>query len=583
MKKIIFPFAFLLVSVLTFAQVPQSFSYQAVVRDRNNNVVADQYIQVSICILQDSWEVYTETHNPKTNTNGLFTIEIGSGNSFGNFSAIDWSKGKYFIKTETEYGTTTTQLLSVPFAMYAAKAGNVNVDLSNYATVNQLPTNVSDLNNDAGFITRNDIPTIPEMSTVPTKVSDLKNDAGFVTANDVPTKVSELTNDMGYVTKKDIPEVPIVPTNISSFKNDAGYITKADIPTANTKLSQFTNDKGFVTSDDVPTKMSELENDIDLVSKSYLTSIIDKLNKRIAALESNSNGGGTQNEDNNNDENQGENNENNDSNVEYVDLGLPSGNLWATCNLGASKPEEYGDYYAWGEIEPKFHYNEFNEIVWNDSNKKGYSQDNYKYYGYNAEYGLYEYTKYCTETYIGNKDDLTELEPSDDAATVNLGYDWAIPTMEDWIELNSYCYATYTYDYKNSKKYGWIFYKYKRNDDGSKNTDGRQYTYKDDHIFIPSSGSYSGRRFYQYLHVPNKYSGGEYGVYWTNSINEKTKGSEANAYIFYSGSWGSCLSSLTSDSGYFCTAQKYTSGTYIAARGTRGHEGFPIRPVKHKK
>ena len=562
MKKIIFTFAILLVSVLTFAQVPQSFSYQAVVRDRNNNVVADQYIQVSISILQDSWEVYTETHNPKTNSNGLFTIEIGSGNSFGNFSAIDWSKGKYFIKTETEYGTTTTQLLSVPFAMYAAQAGNV--DLSNYATVNQLPTNVSDLKNDAGYITRNDIPAIPEMPTIPTKVSDLKNDAGFVTANDVPTKVSELTNDMGYVTKKDIPEVPIVPTNISSFKNDAGYITKADIPTANTKLSQFTNDKGFVTANDVPTKMSELENDIDLVSKSYLTSIIDKLNKRIAALESNLNGGGTQNEDNN-DDNQGENNENDDSNVEYVDLGLPSGNLWATCNLGANKPEEYGDYYAWGEIEPKFHYNEFNEIVWNDSNKKGYSQDNYKYYGYNAEYGLYEYTKYCTETYIGNKDDLTELEPIDDAASILLGGKWAMPTIDDWNELKDNCLYVRDANYKGTNIRGFIFYKYKQNDDGSRNKSEKQYTYKDAHIFIPCSGFFIGWKADE---IQSKNS---QGIYWANSHIERDNRSLAQY--------------LTLNSDTYKTYVKINEVVQYEFQKFNGerYNGCSIRPVKHKK
>ncbi len=558
MKKIIFTFAILLVSVLTFAQVPQSFSYQAVVRDRNNNVVADQYIQVSISILQDSWEVYTETHNPKTNSNGLFTIEIGSGNSFGNFSAIDWSKGKYFIKTETEYGTTTTQLLSVPFAMYAAQAGNVNVDLSNYATVNQLPTNVSDLKNDAGFITRNDIPTIPEMPTVPTKVSDLKNDAGFVTANDVPTKVSELTNDMGYVTKKDIPEVPTVPTNISSFKNDAGYITKADIPTANTKLSQFTNDKGFVTSDDVPTKMSELENDIDLVSKSYLTSIIDKLNKRIAALESNSNGGGSQNEGNN-DENQGENNENNDSNVEYVDLGLPSGNLWATCNLGASKPEEYGDYFAWGETEPKFYIDDDDKgtLIWKD--EYGYSYMGYKYY---TEKG--GFTKYCIDSQKGNKDDKTTLEPMDDAATVKWGNNWLTPTVEDWEELLSNCLWEGTTNYQNTNQHGYIVYGYKRNEEGKRITDVSLYnTYNDVHLFLPIASGYYKNTNLSYM-SKSDLTVTKYGYYWSSSLMN------------------------SSTARYFSVEETKGLGSpyYRKSAKSEGFSrtfGLSIRPVKHTK
>lgn len=77
-------------------------------------------------------------------------------------------------------------------------------------------------------------------------------------------------------------------------------------------------------------------------------------------------------------------------NHEWIDLGLPSGTLWATCNIGANKPEEYGDYFAWGEV----------------SSKKVYSNDNYKW----SDYSKYNET-----------DNKTELEPEDDAAYVNWG------------------------------------------------------------------------------------------------------------------------------------------------------------------
>ena len=92
---------------------------------------------------------------------------------------------------------------------------------------------------------------------------------------------------------------------------------------------------------------------------------------------------------------------------EYVDLGLPSGTLWATCNVGANAPEEYGDYFAWGETAPKDVYN------WST----------YQYYdGSN----LAKYT---------GSDGLTTLLPEDDAATTNWGNEWRMPTKEEWQEL----------------------------------------------------------------------------------------------------------------------------------------------------
>ena len=101
---------------------------------------------------------------------------------------------------------------------------------------------------------------------------------------------------------------------------------------------------------------------------------------------------------------------------EYVDLGLPSGTLWATCNVGASKPEGYGNYYAWGDIETKANYN------WVD----------YKYA--NGEYKL---TKYCSKSNYGNNgftDNLITLQGGDDPATT-WGNRWHTPTKKQWDEL----------------------------------------------------------------------------------------------------------------------------------------------------
>ena len=100
----------------------------------------------------------------------------------------------------------------------------------------------------------------------------------------------------------------------------------------------------------------------------------------------------------------------------WVNLGLPSGLLWASCNVGASLPEERGDYFAWGETVPKEVYN------WNT-------------YAHGTQVHL---TKYCSNSRFGNNgytDTLTVLEPCDDAATVNIGGGARTATILEWIEL----------------------------------------------------------------------------------------------------------------------------------------------------
>ncbi|WP_244954745.1 hypothetical protein [Winogradskyella helgolandensis] len=130
MNKFLTLLAVLLLSANTFAQAPEKMSYQAVVRDSGDNLVTNQAVGMQISILQGSTSgtaVYVETQAPTTNTNGLVSIEIGTGSVVsGDFSAIDWSTDSYFIKTETDPtgGTTytitgTSELLSVPYALHA--------------------------------------------------------------------------------------------------------------------------------------------------------------------------------------------------------------------------------------------------------------------------------------------------------------------------------------------------------------------------------------------------------------------------------------------------------------------------------
>ncbi len=111
----------------------------------------------------------------------------------------------------------------------------------------------------------------------------------------------------------------------------------------------------------------------------------------------------------------------------YVDLGLPSGTLWATCNVGATTPEGYGNYYAWGETTTKSTYN------WST----------YRYCN-GSESTI---TKYCNNSNYGNNgftDYLTTLQLSDDAARANWGGDWRIPTKAEWEELKDNTTVTWT-------------------------------------------------------------------------------------------------------------------------------------------
>ena len=133
-----------------FAQAPQKMSYQAVIRDNTNQLIANAAIGMQVSILQGSSSgtaVYVETHTPTTNQNGLTSVELGTGTPVsGDFTTIDWSTGDYFIKIETDptggiaYTITgTSQLLSVPYAFYAESTNETDPTVGS-VTANKVPT-----------------------------------------------------------------------------------------------------------------------------------------------------------------------------------------------------------------------------------------------------------------------------------------------------------------------------------------------------------------------------------------------------------------------------------------------------------
>ncbi len=143
MKKI-FQIVIILFSLISFAQSPNKISYQAVIRNASNNLITNTNVGIRVSVLQGSstgTTVYQETHSATTNATGLVTLEVGAGTVLsGTFSSIAWSSGNYYIKTETDVtgGTNytisgTSQLLSVPYALYSTISGS---DASSTWTVN---------------------------------------------------------------------------------------------------------------------------------------------------------------------------------------------------------------------------------------------------------------------------------------------------------------------------------------------------------------------------------------------------------------------------------------------------------------
>ncbi|MBR5035219.1 MAG: hypothetical protein IKX71_07915 [Bacteroidales bacterium] len=166
---------------------------------------------------------------------------------------------------------------------------------------------------------------------------------------------------------------------------------------------------------------------------------------------------------------------------EFVDLGLSSGLKWATCNVGANAPEEYGDYFAWGETEP--YYSSQNPLTWKDGKEAGYEWPSYQWYDATND----SQTKYCYGV-----DNKTVLDLEDDAATVNWGGTWRMPTDADWTELRTEC--TWTWTTQNGV-YGRLV---------TSNTNGKS-------IFLPAAGYKSGTG-----HI----YAGSYGEYWSSSLND---------------------------------------------------------------
>lgn len=210
---------------------------------------------------------------------------------------------------------------------------------------------------------------------------------------------------------------------------------------------------------------------------------------------------------------------------EYVDLGLPSGTLWATCNVGANTPEEVGGYFAWGETETK----------------DNYYLSTYKY-SKSGHYSLDDLTKYTLpdnniyadwyfefNKFIG--DNKTILEANDDVAKVNFGGDWRMPTREEFEELIKECSWQFSYEYNSPSRVGYTITSLKNG-----NT-----------IFLPAAGYYDKADLKDYQ---------ANGSYWCGTLSSN-KSEEADAFVM--------------------------APSYVKMSNVLRTSGFTIRPVITKK
>ncbi len=153
MKTIITTITFLILGFAAFAQTPQTFNYQAVLRDASGGILANQQVEISVAILQGSasgTEVFSETHSVTTNNFGLANLQIGSVNTTG-MQNIDWSSGSYFIQISVDGVIMgTSQLLSVPYALHAKTVENDKVEDADADPGNELQ--VLSISNDTIYL-----------------------------------------------------------------------------------------------------------------------------------------------------------------------------------------------------------------------------------------------------------------------------------------------------------------------------------------------------------------------------------------------------------------------------------------------
>lgn len=339
--------------------------------------------------------------------------------------------------------------------------------------------------NQNGEITVSDVTEI--VDKVKSNIS-AANTQQYVTAEDLSLALQSIQNDLKLIKEKlGIDDTPTPPAQLASFEISSKNLkigetfTQTVTTSVDGAISYYSNNTSVATvnastglvkavseGNAVITAIIEPASNKDVISASYIINV-DKANQM--------------------------------NGHEYVDLGLPSGVKWATCNVGATSPEEYGDYFAWGETEGYM------------SGKKEFAENTYRWYmsttskdseefeittmGYNK---YVEKTKASVQGYNGFYDDKTVLDLEDDAAHVNWGGNWRMPTFAEQTEL------------RNSCKWNWVSI----NGKNGYKIIGPNGNY----IFLPAAGYRRTSSYYV----------GTWGSYWSSSLYTSNS---CNAYTLF--------------------------------------------------
>ena len=309
------------------------------------------------------------------------------------------------------------------------------------------------------------------------------------TLSDINTRLAQLSSDL-YVTQADLQ------IDINNLKMD---VLQNGITINDVKNQLAASDSRLNTLDGkyagLDNRLTDIEGKVttNTVDIAWFKSLLTELNGKIADLNANSSKYISRDEFNaaiaalqeqiNNQGNNG--NSGTINGREWVDLGLPSGTKWATCNVGASKPEEYGDYFAWGETTTKSTYNWSTYFDTDDGGKTF------------KKYNIFN-------------DGLGMLKPADDAAAVNWGSGWQMPSEAQIDELYNSSYTTTELMHVNGV-YGLKI---------TSKTNGNS-------IFLPAAGARSDTSLY---------NAGSDGNYWSSSL-DPANDDRAGKLGFSSGDW----------------------------------------------
>ncbi len=262
MKKLYLVITVLILTVNIWAQAPQKMSYQTVIRDASNTLIASTTVGIRISVLQGSASgsaVFVETHAPTTNLNGLASMEIGTGTPVtGTMAGIDWSAGPYFIKTETDPsgGTSysiigSTELKSVPYALYADNAitytGGAGISITGNVIANSAPDQTVSITGVGGTSITGSYPNFSVSSSAVPKIiagtssggftPTIINGGGFTVAH-ISTGNYTITFNTPFAT------IPSAVASIYNYGNFSAQIEVNSVTTSTFKIKTYLTTTG---------------------------------------------------------------------------------------------------------------------------------------------------------------------------------------------------------------------------------------------------------------------------------------------------------------------------------------------------